>query len=234
MKFRYSGISTAYQCLKKFEIRYILGIPEEGTSSALSFGTAIHLAIQSMFEGNDYEQTFTMYWNSVKNDISEYPRYSWEQLLEMGKVFLGRFEKSHLKKFKPYKLEAVMEAPLGNNILTGTADFIGLYMDEPAVFDWKTSQSVYNNWKIKSNEQLWIYSYLAEKTFGYKADVVGYKVFCKGEERIQTLTRRLTQDKLDDMLNNVKIMVEDLASRKVFPRNPGCFCTNTDICYPKD
>lgn len=233
MQFRYSSISDAYQCLKKFEIKHILGIHKEGSSAAMEFGTAIHLGIKAMFEDGDPEQTFTIYWSSIKDEIQDYPRYPWAELLAMGKTFLGRFEKLHFKKFKPYKIETTMTAKIGDNILQGTADFIGEYNGTPSVFDWKTSASVYSPWKLKTNEQLYGYAYLVMKNFNYKPEVLGYKVFVKSDMRIQTVTLQLTQPKLDDMMANVDVMMRDLAKRTEWPRNPGCFCITPEICFPK-
>lgn len=224
-------ISTAYECYKKYKLIYIDKVETDTTSSALAFGTAIHLAIEDILTGGDGESLFLTFWSSIRAKERAYIRYSWEDLNELGKLFIGRFKKLHAKKFTPFKLEDEIQVPFEGHILQGTPDFIGHYDGKPSIFDWKTSSKEYSHWKIKTNEQMYMYAYLAREKYGFVAEQIGYKVFIKSEERIQTEILPLTNNKLDDMMNNVKLMIQDLSSRETWPRNPSCYCPFPERCF---
>lgn len=198
----------------------------------IEFGTALHLAIKTMFDGDDHDAIFLMYWDSIKDKKLHVSRFDWDHLKELGLVFLERFKKLHFKKFKPFKIEQEMLIDFEGHQLQGTADFIGDYEGIPTIADWKTSRSEYKERKILTNEQMYIYAYMAKTLFNFTAEQIVYKVFIKAEERIQTLKVPLTEAKLNDMIGNVRLMVKDLASKQDFPRNPNCYCTFQDKCYP--
>jgi len=229
--FRYSMISTAYECYRKYKHIYIDKIQIEKESSALLFGTAMHLAIEDLLTGGDGDVVFIAFWSSIRSKELDYHRFSWEDLLELGKLFIARFRKLHAKKFTPFKLEETIEIPFEGYILQGTPDFIGTYEGKPSIFDWKTSTKKYTHWKIKTNEQMYLYAYLAKEKYGFIPEQIGYKVFIKSEERIQTEILPLTDSKLNDMIDNVRLMVRDLANRQTWPRNPNCYCPSPERCF---
>jgi hypothetical protein len=233
MIFRYSALDTAYQCLKKYENIYILGLKQEGHSRDIEFGTALHLGLKDIMEGGEGSLSFSMYWDSVADKQFSKSRFDHAELRKLGLTFLERFNKLHAKKFKVFKLEEAMETTLEGFTLQGTADVIGDYEGIPSIIDFKTSAKEYPKEKIIKNPQMYIYAYMAKKLWKYEAKQLVYTVFIKTEGRIQTVKTELTKDKLDDMINNELIMIRDLASRKEFPRNPNCFCNFPGICYPK-
>lgn len=236
MKFRYSAINTAYDCLQKYKLTYIDGLAQEGNSGDIRFGTGIHLALKAHFEDSDPQAQFEMYWNSLKNETLEYTQFNHEELGEMGKVFISRFVKMHAKKFRPFKIEETIEMPIGEHVLQGTPDFIGEYEGIPSVVDWKTSARVYNRRKIITNEQMYGYAAMAKHNYNYDVKQLVYIVFIKSEERIQTIKYSLTPEKLSSMLSNVDMMMRDIATRTEFPknRNSCTFCPFFDICYKGD
>lgn len=234
MKFRYSAINTAYDCYAKYKYLYIDGLEQEGKGADMVFGTAIHLGIKAHFDGEDPMLTFSMYWNSIKNEPLQYYRFNWEKLNELGNVFLSRFVKLHAKKFKPFKMEERISMELGGYTIEGTPDLIGEFEGVPSIVDWKTSSTEFKKRKIQTNEQMYIYAKMAEIAYGYSAKQIVYLVFIKGEERIQTIKHEITPAKVNLMLGNVEIMIRDLASRKEWPRNPSCYCVNPTACFGEE
>lgn len=230
--FRHSSIDCAYSCLRKYKHVYIDGLETDSESLDCEFGTALHLAIKSMFDKEDYTQVFLDYWDVIQGSEMRKSRFDWHELQLLGKIFLERFNKLHFKKFVPYKLEQQMEVPFGGHTLQGTADLIGEYEGVPSIVDWKTSASEYKRRKILTSEQMYIYAYMAKELYNYEAKQLVYKVFIKSEERIQTEKLMLTSEKLNDMMDNVRAMVSDLSTRQSFPRNPNCYCTFPQLCHP--
>jgi len=229
-------IDTYLQCPNKYKQLYVDGQDEKKDSSALRFGSALHLALQTHFEGGDPYSVFNMYWNSIKDLHLEYDRYSWEDLGEMAsQSFLPNFIRLHAKKFSNTKNELKMEAPiLGEHTLQGTLDCIAEYEGKLTLFDYKTSHSRYPQYKIMRNPQMYIYAYLYQKTTGVLPDFVCYKVFVKNDRSIQTLKYPLTQQKLDSMMNNVEAIIKDIVDRKVwFCNYNNCFCMTPKKCFPE-
>lgn len=217
----YSSISTAYTCYQKYKYLYVDELSTPGPDSAeLHFGTAIHMGLQAMIEGADYQSVFSFYWQSIKKADVEYRRYDWDAYLEMGTVFLARFERLHLKSFgKPDFLEERLYKKLGKFDLEGTPDYIGEYKGVLSVIDFKTSATPYPKEKIVVNEQMPLYAYLS----GLDVKQAVYYVFCKSDTRIQTVVQELTPEFMKNKLANIESMCEDLSQRSTYPRNTnGC------------
>jgi hypothetical protein len=231
LKFRYSSVSCAHECLRKFKLIYVDGLETDSNSIDLEFGTALHLGLKAHFDGEDPLMTFNMYWQSVESKNLRTSRLNWQQLYVLGQDFITRFVRLHSKKFKALKTEESFEIELAGEVVTGTIDFVGHYDGVPSIFDWKTSASRYKHSKLQKNEQLWLYAHAAKKAWGFNAEQVGYKVFVKGEESIQTILHPITEIKMENMINNFEVMIKDLAARKQFPRNPNCWCPFPEKCY---
>lgn len=224
-EFRYSALDTAQRCLHKYNMLYLQGYKHATESGDMHFGTAMHLGIQSHFEGEDAITQFRVYWESIKgHPLITYARYQWKDYANLGEVFLARWVRLHSKKYKLFKSEERIHMKIGEFKYAGTPDFIGYYEDEPAIVDFKTSASEYSVDKLLSNEQLWSYVPLA-RSLGFDPKVLRYVVFVKGAERIQTNVKIvLTEEMLSSKLENMKMQMRDLSTRSEFPKNPsGCF-----------
>jgi len=238
LEFRYSALDTAQRCLHKYNLLYLKGYKHATESGDQHFGTALHLGLASHFEGEDAVTQFLVYWRSIKgHPLIQYARYSWEEYLSLGEVFLSRWVRLHAKKYKLFKSEQRGSIKIGDFQYAGTPDFIGYYEDEPAIIDFKTSQSEYSIDKLLSNEQLWSYVPIA-RSMGFDPKVLRYVVFIKSAERIQTNIKiELTDQLLNAKLENMKMQMRDLSSRKEFPKNPSaCFmgsyrCELFDNCW---
>lgn len=232
--FRYSEINTAYTCLQKYKYIYVDKLRMDTASADMHFGTAVHVGIKAHFEGNDPIAVFDMYWNSVKDDRMKYTSKDWKQLQEMGKVFLTRWVRRESKYYKPLFIEETIKAPLGQYMLEGTPDFVGYFDDMIAIVDWKTSAREYDKKKIKVNEQMYMYAYMVQEALKLDVKKLVYCVFIKlPEPRIQTIEIDLTADKLKDMIDNVKLMCEDLSQRTAYPKNRNScgYCEFYSNCY---
>lgn len=236
MQFRYSMIDSFVSCPSKFYSTYVLGQREEVKSPHLEFGTAVHMALNSHFEGEDPYDMFNTYWNSVEKMKLEYDRQSWEDLRAVAvDRFLPNFLRLHAKKFTNNRLEETIEVPfLGSHTLQGTFDLVGEYEGQLTMVDFKTSAREYPVSKIHRNPQMYIYSYLYLKKYGVMPKQVMYKVFIKTEGRIQSLKLPLTEEKLMHIMGNVeaicKNMLRMVEERSIYS-NYNCYCGKSKECF---
>lgn len=231
---RYSAISTAYQCYEKYRRIYIAGEQSDQTSGDMAFGTALHAALASKMNGFDGKVTFDLTWKESENKPLSYSRHKWQELQEMSGVFLDRFERLHEKHFTPTMVEQKMNFFVGDVAFEGTPDFVGVYRDTPSIVDWKTSGYEYPKTKIITNEQMYLYAHAVKQVYGYDVKQLVYVVFIKNPApRIQTIVYPLTDEKMQSMLENVKIMAKDLTNRTEWPKNRnGCqYCEFKPQCY---
>lgn len=234
MIIRYSQIDTYLQCKRKYKSKYIDNLQEQGNSSALAFGSALHLALKTQFEGEDPYSIFNMYWDSLKSGTLEYDRHSHQDLKELAtEKFLPNFIRLHYKKFKNVKLEQTLEMPvLGSHSLQGTFDLLGEYEGIPTLVDWKTSAREYPLAKVYRNLQMYIYAALCKHNYGTLPEQIMYKVFIKNEGRIQTLKLKLTEDLLASRMKIVNEIIQDIAAEQTFYPNYNCYCITPELCFP--
>lgn len=229
MKYRYSGLETAQTCLRKFKEVYIDGAPSE-ESTDLLFGTALHAGLQAILEGAPGNPVTCAVLSTAIDGIKE-GRKSIAELTSLGETFLSRFERLHAKKFDG-KCEVALSGKMGEYEMEGTADFVGIYEGVPSIVDFKTSAYAYPKEKILTSHQMPIYSHLAKQTCGFEAKQIVYVVFCKQDGRIQTLTRTLTPEFLDNHLENVVLCIKDLENRTEYPKNSRNCMMGRDIKCP--
>lgn len=220
--FRYSTISDAYKCFKYYELKHVLGLKDGSDKNAdLKFGTALHLAIQDMFEGGNGLDVFNIFWNAEEKNGLVYGRLPHGVLNDIGNTLLERFNRLHLKHFNMAYIEKKMQASLGPYKLTGTVDFIGEYKGVKSIVDWKTGGYPYEKEKLIINEQMYGYNAMARESLGYEAQQHVYVVFVKNpkEPRIQVLTKEISLSNINTMLDNVKSMCDEVSNRTNFPMN---------------
>jgi hypothetical protein len=238
--YSYSQIQAAYKCLRYFKLLYVDRLKAPVAHKAdLSFGTAIHAGVQAYLEGENGVDVFTAYWDSEKDKGLAYGRQDHASLRENGIVLLSRFERLHLKHFKPYKLEERIYVTEAGVALEGTPDFIGWYKDVPVIVDWKTAGYRYMPEKLTCNEQMPLYDFMAEKAYGWKAEAHLYGVFIKGREpSIQMLQQKSDAAARAATLENVLAVCRELDSRSHWHQNRGgCLmgqykCDMFGVCFP--
>lgn len=237
MIFRYSQINQFIQCPTAWYRQSILGEVETKRSSALEFGTAIHLGIKTILEDEDGIAVFDMYWGSVKNLDMVYYRHGWEELRKLAvEVFLPNFKKLHAKKFTNIKQEQQLSMPLffdsrsdkGEITLQGTLDCLAQYEGELTLCDWKTSTAEYKRTKIEKNPQLYIYAALCKHAYGTVPTQIMYKTFIKSEGRIQTMKLQLSEERLEKMMVNVANIVRSMIyivdTKQLYHNHESCWC----------
>lgn len=221
--------------------QYILGEVDTKKSSALEFGTALHLGIKTILEGGDGEGMFNMYWDSLRDVDMIYYRYGWTELRDLAiQKFLPNFGKLHAKKFTDIKQEETLVMPIllgqpchptqtpNNHYLQGTYDLLCQYEGQLTIVDWKTSSSEYKRNKIEKNPQLYIYAALCKHVYGTMPTQIMYKTFIKAEGRIQTMKYELTEQRLSNMMKNVEhiaqAMLNMIETKALYHNHESCYC----------
>lgn len=223
MIFRYSTISDAHQCLRKYYEKHVAKSVKDEKSLDLEYGTAIHLAIKAHYSGLDARSVFKAYWEPLAKQSLSYSRYTHSELWELGEKHIDRFVKKYSDQFKPIEFEKQMSMKMGEQMYQGTLDMLCMYEGKVTLVDWKTSGYLYKMSKLTSSEQIYGYVALAEAELGVVVEQVMYFVFVKASGNIQTNIRLpLTREKLSQMVNNIQLMVSDLSTRTTWPMNPGC------------
>ena len=231
MIIRYSMIQDYLTCPKMFYDKHILGKLETTRSSALEYGSALHLGIRTALEGDDGIPAFNMYWNSVKDVHMQYYEHSWQDLKDLGEHFMNNFKVRHAKKFSEFRQEITMEMPFLRRLISdtyqGTADYIGLYEGKLTIADWKTSSRNYRKNKIEINPQLYGYAKLYQYNMGKLPEQIMYKVFNKKDGNINTIKKDLTQEYLDAIFlgveNAAKAMLRCIETKETY-HGAECYC----------
>jgi ATP-dependent exoDNAse (exonuclease V) beta subunit len=228
MKIHYSQLNEFVSCPMSYKRRYIDKTPDDEKSSALEYGTAIHLAIKTHFEGGDSLEVFKLFWDSLKDTEMKYWRHSWSDLRNLAlNQFLPNFFRLHSKKYKNVKMEELCEAPLEDYIIEGTFDCVADYDGVLTLSDWKTSSKEYKKDKIIKNPQMYMYAEMYRHKYGELPKQIQYKVFRKDNGGIQTLTAELTEEKLKLQLKEVSSIiktVEHMTKTGNWYHNFDCFC----------
>jgi hypothetical protein len=186
----YSNLTTFQTCPRKYKLQVIDKEPTgEPQSGNMHFGSALHSGLSAMLAGEDARMCFDLFWESEQGKPYTYYGQTWESLRDFGHTFLDRFERLHLKKFKPHSIERRLYAGFDGVEFEGTPDFVGEFEGIPTVLDFKTSMKAYVKPRILANPQLYLYSWLAEHDLKYKVEQLAYMVFAmeRDKPRIQTL-----------------------------------------------
>lgn len=226
-KHRYSSVQDYIKCPKLYQYKHVDGLDDGMSKLAdIAFGSAVHLGIQDLFEGGDGIDIFSTWWE-MKKDL-EYGRLNHDSLMSIGKDLLAIFRDEHKKKFVPKYLEQKLEA----DNLTGTVDFVGTYNGVLSVVDWKTAGFPYDSYKIKCNEQMYGYAYMAKKALQVDAKQVVYGVAVKDPKnpRWQFKVEPLTDTKLSYMVDNVKEVCKNIDQDKVFVRHSNACVIGKKVC----
>lgn len=228
----YSRTQAYVTCPRKFKLEYLDKVPRDGAPSAdLEFGTAMHAALEASLSGGNAPQTFQVYWDFVKDAGLDYGRSNWEQLKSNGDILINRFERLYRKRFKPLALERRMHLTYAGVQFEGTPDFVGEVDGEMTLVDYKTSGYRYPRERIVVNEQMQLYSLLAEKTLGVEIKQLTYLVFIKGNTPgIQELTMQVDQEMRTRALDNLALLCHRIESDREFPQHKQNCIIGTRVC----
>lgn len=235
MNFRYSMINSFVECPLKFRDSYIDFTSERLESIPTLYGSAVHLALETLFQGGDPQGVFNIYWASVKDKNLEYGQFSWDYLQTVGERFIANFVRLHFKKFEDVKMEETIEMPFPiqrdvAHTMTGTFDMACQYEGKLSIVDWKTASREYHNSKIYRNPQLYIYAWLYEQKYNKLPEQIVYKVFIKKDGRIQTLIRPIDQSTVEEQMENVRSIAKNMLAIV----ESGQYYCNYGSCYSTD
>lgn len=240
MKFRNSSLAAAEFCPTKFKLQYLDEMPEPGLLSPdLTFGTAIHLAVQFYFMGSDPEEVFETYWKSL--DTSKYDwessRLGYNDLFSRGLELMRKWRDRHAHKYVPLHVEKPLEFKIGDFTFTGKPDFIGYYEDKLVLCDFKTSAASIDKRRPRVDPQMWIYVEAALQCYGIAIPYIMYAPFIKNDARVQNpIIFEVEKNILDEQISNVTIKCIELVKREksgLWPRNSqNCLrCKFFEHCY---
>lgn len=232
----YSKIDSYRTCPRKYLLSYVRDIKEPSKPSGdLLFGSAIHIAMEAMLEGDDYVSVFEGYWNWVREQPVEYGRFGWEYLLSSGLTLLRKFHKRLLPRIKVVGMEKRQFGKVDRYKFEGTPDIWGEFDGVPSVMDFKTTGYPYDKDKIMVADQLVGYAHLLDK---YPVKQIIYFPLVKRTASIQTpLILPLTEDLKREIMDNTKDWIDKIQSDKLYPKNTGsCIrgpikCGYFDICW---
>ena len=240
--YSYSMLSTALRCNRLYQYLYIDKLkPDEPESLSLHFGTAIHAGINSLLEGGD-GAAYRAYWASVADKSFAIARHSYDDLGQMGDVFIDRFTRLHLKHLKAHSTETRLYHETDPTLkLEGTPDFVGDYKGKLSVLDFKTSATRYPDDKVTASDQLMLYAFLAQQSLNIKIEQLGYMVFIKTKEpSIQVQIIDLDQEELAHRIQNILLQCRQLSEQDqpMVQNHNACFdyghkCAFFDRCHKK-
>lgn len=231
--YRYSTLGDYNKCPKYYELKHLLKLDDGSDKSGdMAFGTALHLAIQDLFEGGNGHDVFNVFWEAATNKELEYTRYKHDELAEFGKEFIDLFVPK-MSMFKPLHLEQKLMMPVTAEYgFSGTADFLGEFKGVKSVVDWKTSALPYTGYKIRCNEQMYGYAELAYNQLQFEAEQAVYVVFIKDHKnpRIQVKVTPLTREKVTKKLDNIKAICHDIHNRTTYHKNSSQCVIGSRVC----
>lgn len=224
--FWFSKIKVFRACPYMYKLQFIDGVQLERRSLDTEFGTAVNLGLDAILRGEgDGTEPFDMYWETTDRNLTRF-RYNWEAFAQMGPAFLRKFREREAKHYEPTLIGERLYGKIGKHAFEGEPDFYGKYKGKLTVIDFKTSGKNYPSAKIVSDEQMVGYAALLEQN-GHKApEQTMFQVFVKdfNAPKLQKpLISELTSQKKYDILLNIEHTCDDIASRKVFPKNPDAY-----------
>jgi len=196
----WSAISTFRTCPLKYKFRYVDGLPEEGVSSALVFGTGIHTAVEQHFQAllagdaqPDVERLMFAYRSAwLPHDpaaISFGTKETRETLDDLASRMLTAFLASECAGVNGRVLgvEEEIRGMLVEGVpdLYGRVDLLTEDADSLVITDIKTSRGKWSPEQVEdSGEQLLLYSKLASEISPGKKIATRFLVLTKTKEPV--------------------------------------------------
>lgn len=237
----FSAYSSATRCLRLYRHQFLDKTKPDYESGDMSFGSALHSAINGVLTGEDGAALFEIYWTAYKDRDLVYGRYKWPELAELGGKFARNFARLHAKRYVLNSGEQRLSAGYKGIRLDGTMDFYGLFDGRTSLRDFKTSSSNYPADKGTVALQLNLYAYIASQN-GFKLpETLGFTVFSKSTGTIQQLTWEFSESVMRSALDS---MVEyctmfDSSAVQTYPKNlNSCLdfnrrCQYWSKCHPE-
>lgn len=192
MRSSYSRLGAYSFCAKKYEYRYVAGIPVPAKAE-LAFGVSLHAALEENFRQKletrkdlPVETVAAYFRGRLDQALSPVPEESLRgpadphYLRAMGEHFLTRFleERAPTIQPAPKGVECRFQLPLpSGHVITGAFDLLDSAF---ILHDFKTSSKPYTRAKA-DRTQLVIYAWACEQIFGRPPSKLCFDVFVKGD-----------------------------------------------------
>ena len=210
----YSAVRTFQNCPLKYRFRYVDGLAEDGVSSSLIFGSAIHSAVEFYFRQQlsgesapSLDLLLDVYqesWKERSEDNIEFGKSETaDSLHEMSARMLQKFLNSDLIQPEGRIIgieEEFRGAPiLGLPYLLGYVDLLLETDDAVIVRDFKTSRSAWDQQQaVDQSDQLLLYADLVRKVIPGKQLRLQFAVLTKSRDpKVQLLETQFDEGKLD-------------------------------------
>lgn len=217
----YSAYSTAAQCPQKYKYLFIDKLKAETESGDMTFGSALHSALNADLTGQDGSAVFELFWSSYKDKPLEYGRYKWADLAKLGTKFLQTFRTKYAPRIKLEFAETRLYGEYRGTKLEGTPDCLATFDGTRTLIDFKTSGQNYSADKGTIALQLYLYAYLLIQNGHGPIDKLAYFVFNKGTGCIQTpLILDFSEERMKQFLNQMTDHIE-LLSESTHCKNVG-------------
>lgn len=191
----------------------------------------MHSAINSIWNGEDGEEVFAMYWDSYAGKELQYSRFKYDQLREMGLKFCANFARKYADKYKLEKAEVRLHGEYNGVTLNGQFDFYGTLDGKLSLLDLKTAAYAYPVEKKYVALQLNLYAYLAIQNGYEPPEQLGYIVLNKGGGSIQApLIWEFNKFKCEEFVANMAEHCRLFDTLTSFPKNPNAMRHNYP-CY---
>ena len=224
LSWSYSMYSSALNCLACFHKQYILGEKPVGPESAdLAFGTCMHSAANSYWNGEDGEAVFTLFWDTLDPSTMEYSRFKHHELRALGLKFCRILKNKYVPRMQMSKGEVRLHGMNYECKLNGQLDFYGTLDGKLTLLDLKTSAYNYPAEKKLTALQLNLYAYLALENGYEPPEQLGYLVLSKGGGSVQApLVWKFDPDECLRMVNEMVMYCRMFQTMQMYPRNPNC------------
>ncbi|MFH1896051.1 MAG: ATP-dependent DNA helicase [bacterium] len=226
----YSQLETFKQCPKKYQYRYVLGIPTL-PSHSLSFGQTMHRTLrdwhrEDLFKDTSLKRLLELYEGHFKENSEGYEHARHKQMrFEDGRVILERYYKEHGQKLgEPLFLEKKFTLNIEGTKLIGSIDRVDKVGEEKyEIIDYKTGSDSKAKFVAK-DDQLTIYALAARDVLG----IMPHSLALYFLETGQKATTARTAKQLDTAKDKVAQAIADIKTSD-FPAKPSLLCKYCDF-----
>ena len=188
VRLSFSRIDTYRTCPRMFRYRYIDRLPGQ-PAPALSFGTAIHEALERFYDRKLPEEPtedelvgflFEAWDSSGFRDVDRAEQTRWYR---QGQDVLRRYHRRVTGSYRlPVATEAWFELPFETAVVVGSIDRVDDHDGVLRVVDYKTNKRVKDRDRVKHSLQLSIYALACKHLYGELPGSVALDFVVAGRE----------------------------------------------------
>lgn len=230
--FSYSQLSTMLMCPYKYYLQYVARRGWDIVPSAVSFGGAIHKAIQVFHSdlkshtangkySDEFKNTFSA--DADKNNVVFRDSDEFGSLMERGETLITQYVDT-FSDLKPTEVEMEFRLPLVNSY-TGdlhSKDVVGKIdlIADGGIFELKTGSSAMPKSAVDENLQLILYGWAYKMLYGRKPEKLVLVNLVKTKTpKIQVLDTEINPEKERKLLHLI-FSVNEAIEKECFYPNP--------------